>query len=157
MTFSKNKFQLGNVRLKIYLQAIIRKISEWNSVHNTTEHFIYKPLISTIELLISEPSLRTMVGVGRRLSWQIACQACKYKDCWVRCSAPTNKHTRIPSISEVEAGGSLGHQDLASVLMDPHALVYLHPQTWTHKWHITVLICIFPRMKIGYFCTSNRF
>lgn len=94
--FLRISFSWEMSRLRIYLQAITKKISDWNSAHNTTERFRYKPLICIIELLISEPSLWAMVGVGRWLSWQIACQARKRKDCWVRCSAPTYKHTSIP-------------------------------------------------------------
>lgn len=134
--FLRISFSWEMSRLRIYLQAITRKIFEWNSAHNTTEHFRYKPLICIIELLISEPSLWAMVGVGRWLSWQIACQALKCKDC---CSVQ-HPHTSTPvspSIMEVEAGGSLGHQDLVSALMGPQAHVYLHPQTWTHNAQIT--------------------
>lgn len=131
--FLRIRFSWEMSRLRIYLRAIIRKISEWNSIRNTTEHFRYKPLICIIELLT--PALRTMVGVGRCLSWQIACHAYRHKDlAWLSVQHPHTGTPVFPSIREVEAGGSLGHQLLTSALTNSHTHVYPYPQTWAHTY-----------------------
>lgn len=69
------------------------------------------------------------MGVGRWLSWQIACQACKRKTVRFGVQHPHTGTPVFPSVREVEAGGSLGHQALVSALTGPRAHVYLHPQT----------------------------